>query len=237
MKTVQAEKPGATVLDDEQLLAAARARDIGAARCFMTRYNQRLYRAAYAILLNRSDAEEIVQDTYVKVFTGPPHEPGEAALSTWITRIAINASIDRRRRIKRREALLEQEGVSMLRTHSSDTADTPVSDSSPEATLARHQITERLQQAMAQISASFRTVFILRDVEGLSLEETAKVLGIGVSTVKTRQFRARRQLRELLEPEWCDILQGAFPFAGTRCAGLADRVVSEVQMIWKGNQS
>ncbi|GJL96437.1 MAG: RNA polymerase sigma factor [Hyphobacterium sp.] len=221
-------------MSDEQLLLTACARNELAARIFMARFNQRLYRAAYAILLNASDAEEILQDTYLKVFSGPQKQDAKALLSTWITRIVINAAIDRRRKQARRVAIMEREGIAMLRTRSTDAGDAPVSEASPEARLAQKQLSLGLQQAITQLPEAFRTVFILRDIEGVAIEETAEILQIAPATVKSRHFRARRKLREMLETEWNEVLRSSFPFGGSRCGGLADRVMGHLQSQWKG---
>lgn len=224
-------------MSDEQLLLTAAAQNELAARTFMTRYNQRLYRAAYAILLNESDAEEILQDTYLKVFSEPQKRDIKARLSTWITRIVINAAIDRRRKQARRVAIMEREGITMLRTRSTDTADAPVSEATPESRLAQKQLSLGLQQAIGDLPETFRTVFILRDIECVAIEETAEILQIAPATVKSRHFRARQKLREMLETEWNEVLRSSFPFGGSRCGGLADRVMEHLQSQWKGMKS
>jgi len=221
-------------VSDGALLELARDRSESAAREFMQRYNQRLYRVAYSILQSAADAEEIVQDIYVKLFTGQAVFKGDAAMATWLTRIAANAALDRRRTQRRRARLLEERGIAMIRTRSTDTDDTPISHASPESDTARYELARRLEAAMEKISDTFRPVFVLREIEGLSIEETSAALGLAVNTVKSRHARARRQLAAMLEPDWRDILQGTFPFAGTRCADLADRVIHHLQTQWKG---
>jgi RNA polymerase sigma-70 factor (ECF subfamily) len=98
----------------------------------------------------------------------------------------------------------------------------------PDAALAREQIRRLLEQAVADLPNVFRTVFVLREIEGLSSEETAAVLDVPVATVKTRLLRARRRLRENLAPEMCSALKGTFPFAGADCAGMTERVLGKL---------
>ena len=104
----------------------------------------------------------------------------------------------------------------------------PVSHGSPEENAARAQFARRLETAIAQIPDALRTVFVMRDIEGLSIEETSEVLDTPPATVKTRLLRARKRLRELLEPELKNALGEAFPFLGERCAGLTEAVVQKL---------
>jgi len=98
----------------------------------------------------------------------------------------------------------------------------------PDVNLAREQIRKLLEQAVADLPDPFRTVFVLREIEGLSSEETAEVLEVPVATVKTRLFRSRSRLQEALAPEVAAVLQGAFPFAGSDCAAMAERVLARM---------
>jgi RNA polymerase sigma-70 factor (ECF subfamily) len=99
---------------------------------------------------------------------------------------------------------------------------------SPEAAIARDQVRKLLEQAVAQLPDPFRTVFVLREIEGLSSEETAEILHVPVATVKTRLHRGRRRLHEMLAPEVSDLLSGTFPFAGADCAAMAERVLQQL---------
>ncbi len=97
---------------------------------------------------------------------------------------------------------------------------------SPEASVAREQIRKLLEHAVGELPDPFRTVFVLREIEGLSSEETAAILDVPVATVKTRLHRGRRRLHEMLAPDMSDLLSGTFPFAGAACAGMAERVLA-----------
>lgn len=219
---------------DAGLLALARDGQDAAARIFMQRHNRRLFRVAYAILKSRPDAEEVVQDVYVRALTGSAAHDGRASVAAWLTRIAANAAFDRRRTLQRRAGLLEKQGIATLPAQA-DERDEPVAPAaSPEAELARRQISRRIETAIGRIPDSFRPVFMLREIEGLSIEDTAIALDIAPGTVKSRHARARRHLQDQLEAEWRDILQDAFPFAGARCAALADAVMARIHSLTEG---
>jgi RNA polymerase sigma-70 factor (ECF subfamily) len=199
-----------------------------AVRELMGRYNQRLYRIAWSVLKNPGDAEETVQDAWVKAFTTEAAFDGRSAYGSWLTRIVINQALERRRIAARRAELFEQQGVAAMDDYRSRRAAAPVSHGSPEENAARAQFARRLEAAVAQIPDALRTVFVMRDIEGLSIEETAAVLDAPTATVKTRLSRARKRLRELLEPDLKSALGEAFPFLGERCARLTDAVVRKL---------
>jgi len=214
-------------LGDVELAGLCAARDRGAIKHVITSNNQRLFRAAWSILKSRPDAEEAVQAAYLSAFDKMGSFEGRSALSTWLTRIVVNEALGRRRADQRRRRHLEQEGVALLDNYrealmrGSDAA-------APDVNLAREQIRKLLEQAVADLPDPFRTVFVLREIEGLSSEETAEVLEVPVATVKTRLFRSRSRLQEALAPEVAAVLQGAFPFAGSDCAAMAERVLARM---------
>ena len=198
--------------------------DAGAVRHLVSGNNQRLFRAAWSILKNRSEAEEAVQAAYVSAFTNIASFEGRSSLSTWLTRIVINEALGRRRAEERRRCRLQEEGVAVMDSY----REALMRGSEPEApdvALVREQIRRLLEQAVADLPDVFRSVFVLRDVEGLSSEETAEILDVPVATVKTRLFRSRRRLQEMLAPELASVLTGTFPFAGSDCAALTQRVL------------
>jgi RNA polymerase sigma-70 factor (ECF subfamily) len=214
-------------LSDIELAALVVRRDASAVRLITRRNNQRLYRAAWSILKNRAEAEEAVQDGYLKAFAAIGSFAGTASLSTWLTRIVINEALGRHRVTQRRLRLLHQQSVAVI----DDYRETLVAGSdmarSPEADVMRRQVANLLERAIARLPEVFRPVFVLREVEGLSVEETAEALQIPQATVKTRLLRARRRLQQELDPELREALHGAFPFAGADCDGLTARVVAK----------
>jgi len=216
-------------IDDAELARLCAGRDADAVRHVLASNNQRLFRAAWSILKDRAEAEEAVQAAYVSAFSSMDRFEGRSSLSTWLTRIVVNEALGRLRSERRRRARLEAEGVPVLDTYrerlmaGSETAP-------PDAAVAREQLRRLLEHAIAQMPEIFRTVFVLREVEGLSVEATAEALDIPAATVKTRFLRARKRLQEALAPEVQDALTGTFPFAGADCAALTERVLRTLRL-------
>lgn len=200
--------------------------DVGAVRHLVTANNQRLFRAAWSILKNRSEAEDAVQSAYSKAFAAMASFEGRSSLTTWLTRIAINEALARRRTNERQRKNLEAEGVQVLETYREQFAKGSLAPS-PEAEAARDQLRSLLERAIGGLPENFRTVFVLHEIEGVSVEDAAQVLEIPTGTVKTRLMRARRKLQQALAPEVRGALVGTFPFAGLDCARLTERVVAD----------
>jgi len=222
-------KTALRALGDVELAQLCAARDESALRHVITANNQRLFRAAWSILKDRADAEEAVQSAYLKAFGRIGEFEGRSALTTWLTRIVINEALGRLRANQRRSAALELQGVTVLETyrealmHGSEVA-------APDANVAREQLRLLLEQAVAGLPQSFRSVFVLREVEGMSVEETAEALGLLPATVKTRFLRARKKLQEALAPEVRGALSGTFPFAGAACEAMTRRILATILM-------
>jgi RNA polymerase sigma-70 factor (ECF subfamily) len=207
---------------DEALVSLAKAGDEGAIRVLIRRHNQRLFRVARGILRDDAEAEDVVQETYVRAFANLTAFRGDARLSTWLTRIALNEALGRLR--KRRHVVtyddLREGQVLMFPSK-------PI-DADPEAVTARSHIRRVLEDAVDGLPDPFRMVFILRDVEGMSAEETAGHLVIRMETVKTRLHRARKLLRLAIEKRLSATFSDLFPFDGKRCARMADRVIARL---------
>ena len=224
-----------TILDhrhdeDVELARRCAARDCNAIRHVVTANNQRLFRVAWSVLKSTPDAEEAVQAAYLSAFANIASYEGRSALSTWLTRIVLNEAFGRHRAEEGRRRFLEQRGVSMLDDYR-DALMRGSDGDSPDTTVAREQIRKVLEHAIGNLPDAFRTVFILREIEGLSSEETSQILDLPVATVKTRLFRGRKRLQELLAPEVKSALIGTFPFAGARCAGMTERVLKALSPI------
>ena len=213
-------------LDDAALARLVAARDVEATRLVTARNNQRLFRAAWSILRDRDAAEDAVQAAYLRAFAALDAFEGRSSLSTWLTRIAINEALGRVRAAKRRRAQLESASVTFIDDYREKLMRGSIEGTAPDAELARGQVRALLEQAIAGLPDDFRLVFVLREIEGLSVDETAETLGLVPGTVKTRHLRARRRLQEALAPEVKAALDGAFPFAGADCAALTERVVA-----------
>ena len=222
---VAQEKPDYGSLDDGALAQLIAVRDAEAVRLVTRRNNQRLFRAAWSILKNRAEAEDSVQSAYLRAFTAIEGFEARASLSTWLTRIVINEALGRKRAAARRRNHLDQSSVTVLESYREKLMRGSTSGTSPDGELMRSQIRTRLEQAIADLPSDFRLVFVLREVEGLSVEEIAETLGIVPATVKTRNLRARRRLQRALEPELKAVLSGAFPFAGADCEAITEEVV------------
>jgi RNA polymerase sigma-70 factor (ECF subfamily) len=195
---------------DLELAADIARRDVGAIRLVMQRNDRRLFRAAWRILRNREDAEDAVQSAYLKAFAAIESFAGRSSLSTWLTRIATNAALTFARGVRRRRSWLEESEVPVLDDYGEMLMRGSMSVS-PDRAVARAQIRQMLDDAINQLPAPFRTVFVLRQIEELDVGEVAETLGIPAATVKTRHMRARRRLERALGPG----LRGAsgrFPF-------------------------
>jgi RNA polymerase sigma-70 factor (ECF subfamily) len=214
---------------DATLIRRALARDAVALAEIMRRNNRRLYRAAWGILRDEQDAEDAVQDCYLKAFAALPAFRGEAALSTWLTRIAINEALMRRR--KRQAQAATVGNVVPLRPEGKPRTE-PAEDPalSPEFAAMRTQLRPYLEEAVGALPEDQRAVFVLRALEELSVEETAQILDLNPQTVRTRYLRARRKLQEQLQRELKLTFSEMLPFAGTRCGRLVQRVLARLDM-------
>jgi len=220
-----AARPDYEALDDTVLAGLVGARDPAAVRLVTTRNNQRLFRAAFAILGNRAEAEDAVQTAYLRAFAAIGSFEGRSSLSTWLTRIAINEALGRVRAAKRRRAALDGTSVTILDDYREKLMQGSMSGAAPDKARARAELRAMMEAAIARLPEPFRLVFVLREIEGLSVEEVAETLALVPATVKTRHLRARRRLQEMLAPEVKDALTGSFPFAGADCESLTERVV------------
>jgi RNA polymerase sigma-70 factor (ECF subfamily) len=217
--------PRTEMLTDHELVTLARGRDEAAVRAITQRYNRRLFRMARSILRSDVEAEDVVQETYVRVFTGLDMFRGDAAFGTWITRIAMNEALGRLRRPQtvNWEIYGADRGVAEI-IHFPASAAT----SDPERAVAQSEIRTMLERAIDELPAAFRTVFVARLVEGMSVEETAELIGLQAETVKTRLHRARALLRAKLEKRLGSALTSSFPFDGARCGRMTEAVLRRV---------
>jgi RNA polymerase sigma-70 factor (ECF subfamily) len=210
---------------DADLVQRARARDEAAIRAIMQANNRRLYRLARGILRNDSEAEDVVQETYVRAFTHLDSFRGDSSLATWLARIAMNEALGRLRRQRPNvewttlpPGTLEAQIIQFPLSATSD----------PEKTMAQREIQQVVEHAIDDLPEAFRIVFITRVIEGMNVEETAEILGLKPETVKTRLHRARTMLRDNVEKKIGPIVMEAFPFAGKRCERLTDAVLKRL---------
>ena len=207
--------------DDAALLERTAAHETGAFERLMRRHNSRLFRVARAILKEDAAAEDAVQEAYLEAFRHAGTFRGDAQVSTWLTRIVINQSLMRLRRQKRDRVVVPFEGKDGP-TGAEEPADER--SESPAASTLRAELRRLLERRIDELPEAFRTVFVMRDVEEMSVQETADLLGIPQATVRTRLFRARALLRQALARDLDTATVDVFAFAGERC----DRIVSAV---------
>jgi RNA polymerase sigma-70 factor (ECF subfamily) len=209
-----------------ELVRRAVNRDEAAVRAIIKANNRRLYRLARGILRNDNEAEDVVQETYVRAFTHLGEFRGDSTLSTWLSRIAMNEALGRLRR--------QRPGVE-LSSLPSGTLEAQIiqfpllsATDDPERTMAQREITHVVEGAIDELPEPFRMVFITRVVEGMNVEETADILGLKPETVKTRLHRARTMLRDNVERKIGPVVMEAFPFAGRRCDRLTEAVLTRL---------
>ena len=166
------------LLGDMQLAQLVAARDAGAVRVVTTRNNQRLFRTAWSMLKHRAEAEDALQSAYLSAFTAIESFEGRSSLSTWLMRIVINEALGRQRSAKRRSAQLDDSSVTVLDDYREKLMRGSTSGTSPEIELARVQVRALLEQAISALPEEFRLVFVLREVEGMTVEATAEALGV-----------------------------------------------------------
>jgi RNA polymerase sigma-70 factor (ECF subfamily) len=215
-------------LSDVELARLVSQRDPSAVRVITRRNNQRLYRAAWSVLRDRTEAEDAVQEAYLKAFTAMGSFEARSSLSTWLTRIVINTALEFRRTAQHRQRILREQSVIDIGDYRERLmTGQEASSQCPEAETMRRQIAKLLERAISNLPEAFRPVFVLREIEGLSIEETADALKIPTSTVKTRLLRSRRRLQRQLDPQIREALRDTFPFAGRNCDALTERVLAK----------
>ena len=211
--------PSISTQTDAEVVAGAFAGERAAYRILMQRYNQRLFRVAWAVTKSRSEAEDVVQESWVLAFQHLDQVSDTARFGAWLTRVVVNESLRRRRLDRRHQELGEDEEAH------------PMSDEeSPEKLAAERELRPVLERALSSLPEILRTVFVLREVEGMSVADVAATLGIAEGTVKTRAFRAREVLRERIS-DWSDsATHGILQFAGEHCADLTARVLMRLDV-------
>ena len=212
-------------MTETDLVLRARAGERGAFRAIMQRGNQRLFRVARAIIRDDLEAEDVLQEAYLRAFINLSQFRGGASVFTWLTRIVINEA---RARLRRRRAQVGIDQIEAAQQNGSSVLMFPQSDSNPEKDVARMQARRLIEKAVDDLPEDFRAVFILRELEEFSVAETAAALELKEETVKTRLHRARRRLRADLSATFAAGLQDAFPFLGARCERLTNAVLARL---------
>ena len=228
MHTATAKRRDVSHCTDTELVDLVRGGNGDAFRAIMQRYNQRLYRVARGIVRDEAEAEDVLQEAYMRGFAAFREFRGDSGLATWLTRIVMNEAFGRMRRRRPTEELesldraIEQGDTRVIMfpgVHATQ---------SPEVAAARAEVRRILEHAIDELPETFRLVFLMRDVEELSIEETAAQLDIRPETVKTRLHRARKLLRQHLDEKLASVLKDTFPFEGARCARITDGVMARL---------
>jgi RNA polymerase sigma-70 factor (ECF subfamily) len=223
MRNVQASPISAS--DDAGLVQRARDREEAAIRALMQANNRRLFRLARGILRNDAEAEDVVQETWVRAFTHLDSFRGDSSFATWLSRIAMNEALGRLRRARPNvewttlpPGTLEAQIIQFPNSAAED----------PEKSMAQREIRHVVEHAIDELPEAFRIVFITRVIEGMNVEETAELLDLKPETVKTRLHRARNMLKENVERKIGPVVMEAFPFAGRRCERLTEAVLKRL---------
>lgn len=215
-------------LDEAALVGLAQAGDREAFRIIMQRGNQRLFRTARGVVRDDAEAEDVLQEAYVRAFAAIGGFRGEAGIMTWLTRIVLNEARDR---LRRRRPTVDLDQIERAQEAGGQVIPFPQASGapSPEADAARSQIRDLIERAVDDLPDIFRIVFIMRDIDDCSIEETAANLDIKPETVKTRLHRARRLLRQALDAQLASTMVEAFPFLGARCGRITEAVLARLE--------
>ncbi|MCG5078280.1 RNA polymerase sigma factor [Paraburkholderia sp. RG36] len=215
---------------DAEIVRRIVAGDVAAFELLMRRHNRRLYRLARATLRNDAEAQDALQDAYLNAFRALEHFRGDASLATWLSRLVLNECFARIRREARRQNIMprlldspdEQMFFDMMPSNTHD-------DNAPDQAASRAEIRALLERKLDALPVGFRTVFVLRSVEEMSIEETAQSLGIPESTVRSRHFRARQMLRDALADEVERMGPELFEFGGRYCDHVVEAVLARLR--------
>jgi len=204
------------------LIERVAGRDPEAFEALMREHNTRLFRVARSILRSDEEAEDALQDTYLDAFRHAASFRGDSTVATWLTRIVINQALMRLRRRRGDRVIVPFTSSGGAEGEAGEMADRTTEP--PPAATFRHEVRRLLERRIDDLPVAFRTVFVMREVNEMSVEDTASALGIPSSTVRTRLFRARALLREALAKDLDSVTLDVFGFAGSRC----DRIVAAV---------
>lgn len=207
-------------LTDEQVVGRVLAGESALFELLMRRHNQRVYRAVRSIVLSNEEAEDVMQEAYVSAYTHLEGFAFRSQLSTWLIKIAIHEAFARKKRARRLTPLDAADPEAQVMVSSIR---------SPEQRVSDQELGGMLERAIDDLPEGFRTVFVLRAVEQLSVTETAEVLAISEDTVKTRLHRARSLLRKALVERVGTALPSVFDFHQSRCDRVVARVLERIQ--------
>ncbi len=213
----------AQALSDEEVVDRVRSGEVALFEILIRRHNQRLYRVARSILGSDAEAEDVMQEAYVRAYEHLGQFEGRARFSTWLTRIAVHEALARARHSVRLEPF-EPAGERIER----EVLESMSNGSDPEREALGREVKVLLELAVDALPAAYRAVFVMREIEEMSTAETAGALGVSEDVVKTRLLRARAMLREDLYQRAGTSAAAAFPFHLSRCDRVVDRVMRRI---------
>jgi RNA polymerase sigma-70 factor (ECF subfamily) len=221
---------------DAELIRRVLRRDKTAARALMQRYNRRLYRVARGVVRDDGEAEDVLQEAYLRAFSSLADFRGQSSLSTWLTRIVLNEAFQRLRR--RTDVPVSNMEKGAIEPSGAEVIPFPASSQSsidPERALAQRQLCQLVESAIDKLPCEFRAILVARVIEGMSVEETAESFDLLPETVKTRLHRARRMLKDALAEHIGPRFGELYPFAGKRCDRITAAVVGRLDFEKDGN--
>jgi RNA polymerase sigma-70 factor (ECF subfamily) len=210
-------------ISDDDLVSRVRAGETGLYEMLMRRYNQRLFRVIRSVVTNDDEAEDVLQEAWVRAYEHLDQFAGRASFSTWVTRIAFHEALARTRKNKRWTPLENPGGEIMAEAERRQTT-----AETPEMQAERNQLGRILQAAVDALPETYRSVFVLREVEQLSTTETAECLELSAEAVKTRLHRSRALLRRDLKSRLGPATSEAYAFLGARCDRIVMRVLERI---------
>ena len=210
-------------ISDDDVVSRVRAGETGLYEMLMRRYNQRLFRVIRSVVMNDDEAEDVLQEAWVRAYEHLDQFAGRASFSTWVTRIAFHEALARTRKNRRWIPLENPEGEIMAEAERRQTT-----AETPEMQAERSQLGRMLQAAVDALPETYRSVFVLREVEQLSTTETAECLELSEEAVKTRLHRSRALLRRDLESRLGPAISEAYAFLGARCDRIVMRVLERI---------
>lgn len=213
----------AQALSDEEVVTRVRDGDKALFEVLMRRYNQRLFRVTRSILTDDAEAEDVMQDAYVRAYIHLDQFEGRARFSTWLTRIAVHEAIARSQKRQR-----------LVAVEAEDTMEFKSKTPSPEEEMNTRTIRSLLEAAINKLPPSYRVVFVMRDVEGMSTSEAAELLDASEESVRIRLHRARAMLRKQLHAQTGASTSAAFEFAGARCDRIVSAVLERIDAVKRG---
>ena len=208
---------------DSELVAKIKAGDVDLFEIIMRRHNQRLYRIARSILREEDEAMDVVQETYIKAYFQLHQFKGPAGFPSWLSRIASNEAMMRIRKSKRMLYILDDNKYEIN--------DIKSLDPQPMDALASQQIHQLIEEAIDSLPLDYRSVYVMRAIQQLSITETAKSLGVSEDIVKTRYLRARRSLKTIFEGHIEKAGLNSYEFAGYRCDTIVKTVMEKLKNI------